>query len=402
MATSARNDPSAILQALVSALGLLLSVAAAGVLGLAGLAGIFGESLPLAESIGVFNLAWIALLTAVLAAPSLAYSVLRLMNRPAAWPVGLLGYRLAWALLLLWPLALALGSAASQQENLAWLILPPINLLVIGIPIWWVIEIARRRLPSDGPKQGWGALNFSIFISTPVIMAVEVMGFAFVMVLVVLAISSDPAWAAEIQRFAVRLEALQNNPENLLVLVRPLLQNPLVIYVILAVLSGMAPLIEELLKPLALWAMVGRDLSPAQGFAMGAVCGGAFALIESLLNLSGAPVEGWASLAVARSGTAVLHIATSALVGWSLAAAWKHGAYLRLGIAYLTAVALHGLWNGLSVLTLYNGMVEPGPSTPQWITSLAPVAPLGLGILALLLLLLLWGGNRILRRETAD
>ena len=439
MQSVARNglpmpSKTSVLQLLVSIVGLFLSVAAAGLFGLVGLAGVFGESLPLQDSVAVFSLAWIALLLATLTAPSILYSILpwlkqgwlangRLQSRlsgnlgisPAIYaqldlPADILGYRMVWALALIWPLVLALGSVVAKTEQVAWLLLPPINLLAIGIPIWWLIEMARHRLPSGGPKQGWGALNFTIFLSTPAIMVVEIIGLVFVLALVFLAILNNPAWFMDIQQFIRRLDALQNNPENLRILTQPLLQNPIILYLLLAVLSGMAPLVEELLKPLALWALVGRNMPPAQGFATGAICGGAFALFESLLNLANVTGEGWASLILARSGTATLHIATTALVGWGLASAWKNSTekdpqaqenfhqYLRLGLSYLASVLLHGLWNGLSVLTLYNGILETESTLPSWVSSLAAAAPIGLVILAFLLLIVLVGGNRVLRQ----
>lgn len=412
MQSSPRNNSSTILQILISVLGLLLALTAAAFSGIAGLAGVFGEIVPLSESVGVITTAWVAALMAALAVPSLLYSILRLTNRTLTGPGGiiekfnafevdnLLGYRLSWVLLFVWPLVLALGSVVAKNERIAWLLLPPMTLFGIGVPVWWIIENARRRLPSGSPQRGWGILNFTVFLSTPLMMIIEVVGFAIVILLAILAISSNPEWLSQIRGLAGRLGAVQNDPNNLIIVMRPFLRNPLVVYAVLAVLSGMAPLIEELFKPLALWALINRDITPAGGFAAGALCGGAFALVESLLNLTGPLSDTWSALVVARAGTAVLHTTTTALVGWGLASAWKDNAYLRLGFSYMLAIFLHGLWNGLSVITAYSSVFESPEQMPRWMQSAAPAAPFALITLVIVNLLLLWGGNRILQKES--
>jgi hypothetical protein len=39
------------------------------------------------------------------------------------------------------------------------------------------------------------------------------------------------------------------------------------------------------------------------------------------------------------------------LVGWALASAWSQKRYLRLGTTYAFAILMHGLWNGMAVLS---------------------------------------------------
>ncbi|MCK7530785.1 MAG: PrsW family glutamic-type intramembrane protease [Marinilabiliales bacterium] len=77
--------------------------------------------------------------------------------------------------------------------------------------------------------------------------------------------------------------------------------------------SVLIPLMEELIKPLAVWLLAGRLDSAAQGFAFGALGGAGFGLIETL-NVSGQITE-WGLLLFTRIGTGLLHIATSAIMG---------------------------------------------------------------------------------------
>lgn len=399
MQSSERNDFPSILQAILSGLALLGCLAAAGLFAILGLAGMFGEVVPLSESAAVFILAWVAGFAALLTLPSLIYSGLQLTGRPQPGRLKTFGFPAASLLLLLWPLVLALGNTLIRVEQISWLVVPPLQILAVVIPIWWLIEVARRNLPGGSPQRAWGLFNFSIFISTPVAVVVEVIVFGLVLVLAVAFVLNRPDLQFELQRLAQQLQFLQNDPEEILALIQPFLQNPIAVFAILAVLSGLVPLIEELLKPLAMWFIAGHRLSPAEGFVAGALCGGAFALIESLLSVSGPVAEGWAFLLVGRAGTALLHITTSALIGWGLANAWQNEEYSRLGICYLLSVILHGLWNGLNVLTGLGSVLEPETSGLEWIPSFSTAAPIGLVVLVIILFLILWGGNRILRRD---
>jgi len=54
------------------------------------------------------------------------------------------------------------------------------------------------------------------------------------------------------------------------------INNPFVLYTILALFSGFIPLVEEMLKPLAVWFLVSWRLSPSEGFTAGLISGLAF------------------------------------------------------------------------------------------------------------------------------
>ncbi len=387
-----------IAQLIVSSFGLISAVLGAGLLLILGLSALFSEVIDLASATSIFNMAWVSGLLAALALPSLVYSLRRMQGEaPRFPPPG----RLRWAslLLMVWPLALAVGNQVAVQSSLAWLLLPPLYLLAVGLPIWWLVELARQQLPGGSRQRKWGVLNFSLLVTTPVVIVVEIAILGGLLILFAAWLSSRPDLVTQLEILAQRMLTSQPNPESILQLARPYLQNPLVIFGILAVLAGLVPLIEELLKPLALWALAGRRLTPAEGFAAGALCGGAFALLESLLSLAGPLQDSWAALAVARAGTGLLHITTTALVGWALAAAWQSGSYLRLGLAYLLAVGLHGLWNALSVLSAVGTLfLETPPDNLRFLTGFSQSASFSILFLGLLLFLLLAGGNRLLRK----
>ncbi len=386
-------------QLAISGLGLVFSLLGAAVLALLGLVDLAGAPGSTLNVSALFSTTWICLLTAALAVPSLITSIQRLGARAPSLPQ-VSGFRLASVMILLWPLVLFFGNVISRQTRLAWLLLPPLQLLAVGLPVWWLIEIAGRKLPLRSLKRGWGVVNFSLFITTPTLMVVEILVVVALVIGFAFWASTQPALVASMQRLIQGMaNGGQPNPDAIMQMLAPYLQSPLFIFGALAFVAGLIPLIEELLKPLAVWFLAGRRLTPAEGFVAGALCGGSFALLESLLYLSNPIGEGWSLLAAGRAGTELLHITTTALIGWALAYAWQNGAYLRLGLTYLLGASLHGLWNALTVLTSLPAMINNPPASLRPLLTLARIAPAGIVILVFLLIALLWGGNRILQNR---
>ncbi len=98
-------------------------------------------------------------------------------------------------------------------------------------------------------------------------------------------------------------------------------------------------------------------------------------LFESLLQA--VPGEEWALLAVARTGTSLIHIFNSGLVGWGFALAWQTRSPMPWLKRFLVAVIIHGLWNGSTVMTAVALLPDQNLVSPIW-------SPVGTGILLLL------------------
>jgi hypothetical protein len=141
-------------------------------------------------------------------------------------------------------------------------------------------------------------------------------------------------------------------------------------------------MIEEAVKPLALW-FLGKDLrSPAEGFALGALCGAGFALVEGVLAASGA-IEMLGIGLAARFTSTLMHITASGLVGWGIASIRLEKRYWRGLGAYLLACTLHGLWNG-SVITVVYGSLRVSLSPTGNVDVISGVTVVvGLGLLAM-------------------
>jgi RsiW-degrading membrane proteinase PrsW (M82 family) len=121
-----------------------------------------------------------------------------------------------------------------------------------------------------------------------------------------------------------------------------------VIATALVFFAGIVPFIEELIKPIGVWLFASRLDSPAQGFALGALSGAAFTLIETFG--SSAQVSEWVSLLTGRIGTSLLHITSTALMGWGITLVWKQRQYVKLFLLYLGSCLMHAAWNGTVIL----------------------------------------------------
>jgi RsiW-degrading membrane proteinase PrsW (M82 family) len=223
-----------------------------------------------------------------------------------------------------------------------------------------------------------------------------------VLVMVVVWLSSQPGTAQQITLLAQRLANAGTDPEIILRILRPAAMQPSVLISVLLVSSGLVPLIEELIKPLGLWVLVGKKLTPAQGFLAGLLSGAAFALLESLGSIASPSGQAWLTLVLGRTGTGILHTVTTGLMGWALASTWRDGRYLRLAGVYLLAVGLHGLWNVFGMLMALPILLGPAsvPGPLVVFVRLGQIAPLALLVLAVLLFLILLGSNHRLRLES--
>jgi len=174
------------------------------------------------------------------------------------------------------------------------------------------------------------------------------------------------------------------DPQALLEGLGPFLSQPFLIGGILVFASLVVPIIEEAVKPIGVWLLLGRRITPAAGFAAGALSGAGFALFENLLLASG--TDGWATLQVARLGTSIVHILATGLVGFALASAWQKKRFGQLLGVYTGAVLLHGTWNAFSMFMTF-GEIQRSLATPPnetaWLISLAELAPFVMGGLAL-------------------
>ena len=323
-------------------------------------------------------------LVGVLLLPSAGYALRRLMGRGSARSISVRGLFIPAIILVIVPLALFAGNWIASQLDFAWLLLPPFHLLAISLPILFITYLAIHGLALGSPQRVSGIFAAGSFLGPALIFAAE-----FMVLLAILAVGVF--WLASNQELmtslAAQMERLQNgsiSPEQVQQLLLPYLNKPVLIFGVGLFAAVIVPLIEELLKPVGVWFLVGTAIKPADGFVAGILCGAGYALIESLgLASSG---EAWASLAVARIGTAGIHILTTGLSGWALALAWRQNRYIRLGGVYLFNVFYHGLWNALTLTIVVTSLPRLGNTgiytRLDGIARVAPTLLVGMAVLA--------------------
>jgi hypothetical protein len=391
--TADNARPLTIAQLILSVAGLLLLLS--GIIGVA----IMLLVAPAAEGISgvqvnqLYSLLWILFAAMLLTIPSLVSSIRRLGGKPQKPVSRRLFIFSSIALIMTTPLVFLAGYTAASGSA-QWLI-GLLNVLIVIIPLWWFLELGRLQLSRGSAQRQWGVSTFSIFVTLPVVIIVELVVLGFGVLLAAVWLLQQPEFAPLLQQVQQGLFNGSFDPQSLTIDWMSLLQRPAVVGAVLLAAVLVVPLIEELLKPLGVWVLRSRGLSPAGGFTAGMICGAIFALLESLFSLSAISGEEWLYTVVGRVGTGLLHLALTGFNGWALAASWRDGRYLRIGITYILTVLVHGAWNLFAMLMGLN-MVgdELELNVNPVLTASAPwvLAALAFAILAALFLL-----NRHLR-----
>jgi len=350
-----------------------------------------------------------AFLGGLLFLPSMAFALLRIMNRPIpAWIMPLesgrlrRGMRIWLGLALLWLVSLLAGQWVIDQTDLEGVLLPPLFLLATVLPIWGLVRLGTGGLRAASGQRSlqraWGIFSTSLVTGPGLAFVLEIGVIFLVFVVIIALVASNPQASEDIQRLSQRLANAQDNPETIVRIMRPYLSRPSTIFLMVGFISGLVPLLEELIKPLVVW-LFARRLQPGEGFVAGILCGAAFALYESLNMISLAPQTPWMEVAVSRVGTDVLHITTSGLVGFAIASTARDGRYLRLVAIYLLAVTLHGVWNLFSVMAGISPLLGLPPEGLSGMLQAPVFSPIALGLMTAGLLGLLIYTNRRLRKN---
>ena len=346
-----------ILALILSALGILYFLLQAFGIGIYWLVSLFDSQTGTVENISNNLLVWESLLSALLLTPILWLSINQLRGKPA--PSFLDGHKpwikiMILVSVLVWPAVIALGWLIAGHPGVAVYILGPVNILVAVIPVVWAYFLAQRKLAAGPIARKWRIFGFSLTV-TPVLTIIAeifvlIAAGILVLVLVVIIASIFPTFGQTLSEFSDQLSNLRTlgiTDE----MVNEWITHPLVIFGVLAVTSGIIPLIEEILKPIALWSLAGKNLTDQEGFVAGLLSGAGFALMENLLYFTNVITsQDWLTMAIGRAGTGVLHMFGSGLVGWGLARAWRKGKWPFLALMLVLAVITHGIWNALAMI----------------------------------------------------
>lgn len=333
------------------------------------------------------------LLLAALCLPGAVLAFLRLDGRPLpSLPTRSPRWLTLAALAVLFGLVLLLGSLVSGTRAGAY-ILPPLMIIGASVPLLLYLVIGTLGLQRPSPLRLWGSVSVSLMGSMPLAFAIEMFFMLLGLVLVGISLSLQPEVLQTLQNAFNSLSPLEDPTLLLENYASDLIRQPGVIPGILLFISLLTPLIEELVKPLAVWLLALRRPTPQQGLYLGMLSGACFALVENVNALSLPQAGGdWWITAVARGGTGLLHIVTTGLMGWAIA---RRKAGPLLG-TYALVVLLHGVWNLFGTLQGLAAVVDFQP----WVGLASAAVPV-LGVLYALLFGLLLLANRRARRVEA-
>lgn len=340
---------------------------------------------------------WVLLLIAALSLPSIILSIRRLSGKASA--EGMITNKhlyIVSALILLWVGCLWLGSKADAW-NLAAAITSVINLAIVALPILLWVTVGRYKLLTGSQQRGWGMVNFSIFLSAPLITLVEILFIVFLAILGISSLAQNADLMPYLQVFQSQGQLDPVALNSLISKLSPMLNQPGFYALVALVFCLFVPIIEELFKPLAVWTLAGKKLTPAEGWAAGLLCGAAFGLIESLSLMNVATGDIWLVTAIGRVGTGLLHTFTAGLSGYALAKTWQDRHFMRISLVYLAVILLHGSWNFFAILMGLSQMAFP-ISVPA-LSVLMSVSTWVLGSLAVLMAAGILVINYLLRKQ---
>ena len=222
-----------------------------------------------------------------------------------------------------WLFSIVFASIIDGLFDYGWIIAVPFFLLGVAIPVAGFVWIATGGLPSCAWRRLWSAFGIGMAGSTLAAMLLEYLLVGMGVLAAGVLAAANPEWRTVIVQLKDQITNA-GDVQALLTALAPYLTNPLVFLLILAFAAVLAPLIEEALKPAAVWLVGKRLRSPAEGFALGALCGAGFALLEGMMAASGATGMIGFGLA-ARAASSLMHITASGLMGWgSPRPAWRN------------------------------------------------------------------------------
>lgn len=300
-----------------------------------------------------------------------------------------------------WVLSIVLAIVLVDRPVLQWFSLP-FYLLSVGMPVYGLVRLGTWGLNPGSKLRGWSTLSGGMTVAPLLSGIAEGVVLIFLVIIVLVLMGLDPQRLEEIRSMAEQLKTI-GTQEQAIALLAPFITNPLVIISALFFLAVVTPLVEETAKSLPVWAAWGKLESPAQGFALGALSGAGFGLMEGLL-ISTTPGSTWGATLAVRAASTAMHIITSGIVGWGIGIAASRKRVLPALWRYLLGVSIHGIWNACVVVIVYaSGMTMLSGNTASGIAGIF-IAIIALFIISMLILaapVFLWVINRHFRKTVS-
>lgn len=391
----------AIAQVVISSLGFLSSFFGGVLLLVFGLFSGFFDQATTQEAGLLLVIGWTSLLIAVAFLIALISAVFHLQGKVMSALSSATQRLLQIALFFIWVVSILGVILISRFESLN-LITSLLVIPLVLVPILFFFWIGARKLSLGNRPRVWGAVAFNFSIMMPVVLTAELVLFIFIIVIAAVWLSSQPELLSQLMIFGEQFSNGSRDPVEVEQLVTELFGRPIFLNGSILVIAVLVPLIEEFFKPMAIWFLAGKRLTPSQGFVGGLIAGACFAMLESL-GAVGIPAESeWMMLLFGRTGTGLLHVTLSGMVGWGFASAFYNRKWSRAIFAYIGAVSIHGLWNFFALLS---GIVPIMPMSEEMNDLPVILGQMGVFVLATLFvvnLVILYSMNRRLQHEITE
>ncbi len=307
------------------------------------------SSLSSADEMTVLSTSVLSISISLLNVPTLITSIKTLQRKTTSQSLQPLLQKANY-LIPLWLLLITVGYFISRDGSKAFL-LAPLTVAAVIIPVWWLIEFSRRGLPRSTKLREWGTLTIGLTVTPVVIIIIELILIVIAAIVVMIGLEFQPDLSSQLLSFLENIDLYQGGIGEVEQILYELMKQPLISAAIFLTIGLIAPLIEEIFKPMSTWFLLSRPLEEYEGFSLGLISGGAFAILENAGMVIQMNIQDWLIAITLRAATGVLHIGLSGLVGYGLVHSW-HQKRLGRGILYvITAAILHGAWNSLALLS---------------------------------------------------
>ncbi|MGA9534054.1 MAG: PrsW family glutamic-type intramembrane protease [Anaerolineales bacterium] len=306
--------------------------------------------------------------------------------------------RTCYAVLLLFPVGLLLSYLAYEQSIFSSLFGPVGQLLAIGAPAAGVVVAVRRSGPATRPRRAWGHFLVGLWavpLAALLAEAILLVGTIAAGMIALLTTVQGRTLAGELQQLLQPTNPM-TQPISPDLLAQVALQ-PAILILVFLFLSVGVPAIEEGMKTAAIWPLLSRRLTSGEAFLGGAIGGTGFALSEAILVTQ--PMAGWLPTVVSRAGATMMHALATGIAAWGVAEAIGQRRWRRGALAFLSAMALHGIWNA-GALSIGVGEMSKEFNLGPPIDANA-LAAVGIGLIVVLSLLAFMALPILQRRATA-
>lgn len=291
-----------------------------------------------------------------------------------------------WAYVsFIFPLALGLGYLAFNRGVVPSLFGPLAHISAATIPVVFALAILLRGGSPISVKRIWGQFLAGLWASPLVAFIVEILA-ALVLFLIVFAMLFQEIISQGLIEDFTRPE-LWTEP-YMVTQAQELINEPLILFLILAFLVVFVPMVEEAIKTIGIWPVTRRGFTQSQAFIGGAIAGAGYGLFEAFFL--GQPGVSWVPVMIARAGATMMHMITTAVTSLGISRSRESGRRSHAVRYYFGAVLLHSLWNisalGVGVIMLFQEEftsfnIQPGLS---FISGAAGVVLVALSIIAFL------------------